>query len=127
MLNTLLRPIRQQVEVESKTLYVAAFGASKEAMETYDFLCDGIDDEVQINAALEALANSQGHAYLRTYWRWRWPWQPAMVRRIGCRTLLLGAGTFNLSSSLVVPKGFNVEGSGLKETLVNTKGIKYAE
>lgn len=118
MLNTILRPIRQKVEVESSVLSIAAFGS---APGLYDYLCDGIDDEEQINAGVEALANGQGHSFIDTHWRWRWPWQPALVQKRGQLRLTLGEGTFNLSSSLVVPGGFAVEGAGTKETLVNTK------
>ncbi len=72
-------------------LLVAANDAATVIKDRADFVCDGAADDVQIQAAIDALP-------------------------VGGGTVMLSEGTFNIAASVVVPEDTILEGSGMWAT-----------
>jgi PKD repeat protein len=83
------------------TISVAAADAPDEVRTAADFVCDGVDDQVEINRAFEAL-----------------PWDGGTVR--------LSIGTFRCTDNLVPGAYTTVEGAGTSETTVAISGYSHA-
>lgn len=79
------------------TLLVAASDALDRTRAQADYLCDGVDDDVQINAALTALPAADGR-------------------------VMLSEGTFNCIADIFVPDRTTLEGQGFN-TILSFAGI----
>jgi hypothetical protein len=73
----------------SPTILVAASNSSAAEIAAATYTCDGTDDNVEIQAAIDALAVTGGE-------------------------IQLAAGTYTLSASIVPKSGVNIRGSGVK-------------
>jgi len=77
------------------TLLVAANDALDRSRAQCDFLCDGVADDVQINAALNALPAANGR-------------------------VVLSEGTFNCTADITIPEAVTLEGQGYNTVLAFT-------
>lgn len=87
--------------VATATISVAAADAPAEVRAAADFVCDGVDDQLEINCAFDAL-----------------PWDGGTVR--------LSAGTFRCADNVVPGAYTTIEGAGTGATTVAISGYYHA-
>ncbi len=83
------------------TISVAAADAPEEVRASADFICDGVDDQLEINGAFDAL-----------------PWDGGTVR--------LSTGTFRCTDNLVPGAYTTLEGAGTSGTTIAISGYYHA-
>lgn len=95
---------RQRVAQNAPTLLVAAASAPTDVKLVAAYVCDGVDDHVQINEALRATAT------------------------LGSGTVVLTSGAFYLGDSIKVPasSGVTLAGDGAGTSLWNLNADRYA-
>jgi hypothetical protein len=91
---------------DEPAFYVAAGGATDESKAVAHFICDREGDEVEIQAALDALLLVSV------------PVGPGQTRG----RVVLSEGIFNIDGAINIPKGVHLQGSGQTATILYDDG-----
>jgi len=112
IIDVILSPFRRWHILLSRVAKVAAADSNLQSKQASHFVCNGREDEKQINEALEHLDYLYGDwdwRKLRRRREWRLPWQPKVkITRLGeGGTVFLSEGVFNITDVMPIRNNIN--------------------